>query len=53
VNPRIAVPLRLADVAELRTELGYHGTLYQSEERSFESRNLFSAQVDVRTRIAS
>jgi lipopolysaccharide assembly outer membrane protein LptD (OstA) len=51
VNPRVAVPLRLADVAELRTELGYHGTLYNTHAQSFEARHLGTAQVDLRTRL--
>jgi lipopolysaccharide assembly outer membrane protein LptD (OstA) len=51
LNPRLSYPMRLWDAVEVNPEIGYHGTLYQSEERSFESRNLFSAQVDVRTRL--
>jgi lipopolysaccharide assembly outer membrane protein LptD (OstA) len=51
VNPRVAVPLRLGDVAEVRTELGYHGTLYNSRAQSFEARHLGTAQVDLRTRL--
>jgi len=51
VNPRIAVPLRLADVAELRTELGYHGTYYNTRAQSFEARHLGTAQLDLRTRL--
>ena len=51
VNPRIALPLRLGDVAELRTELGYHGTFYNTHAQSFETRHLGTAQVDLRTRL--
>lgn len=51
VNPRLAVPLRIADVLELRTELGYHGTFYNTRAQSFETRHLGTAQVDVRTRL--
>ena len=51
LNPRLALPLRIADVAELRTELGYHGTLYNTHAQSFESRHLATAMVDLRTRL--
>jgi lipopolysaccharide assembly outer membrane protein LptD (OstA) len=51
VNPRLAVPLRIADVAEVRTEVGYHGTYYNTKAQSFETRHLGTAQLDVRTRL--
>jgi lipopolysaccharide assembly outer membrane protein LptD (OstA) len=51
LNPRVGLPLRLGDVAELRTELGYHGTYYQTHEKSFESRHLGTALVEMRTRL--
>jgi hypothetical protein len=51
LNPRVALPLRIADVAELRTELGYHGTLYNTHAQGFVSRNLGTAMVDLRTRL--
>jgi lipopolysaccharide assembly outer membrane protein LptD (OstA) len=51
LNPRVALPLRIADVAELRTEVGYHGTLYNTHAQSFESRHLATAMVDLRTRL--
>jgi lipopolysaccharide assembly outer membrane protein LptD (OstA) len=51
VNPRVALPLRLGDVAELRTELGYHGTLYDTKAQDFVSRHLGTARVDLRTRL--
>jgi hypothetical protein len=51
LNPRVALPLRIADVAELRTELGYHGTYYHTRAQSFETRHLGTAQVDLRTRL--
>jgi lipopolysaccharide assembly outer membrane protein LptD (OstA) len=51
VNPRVGLPLRLADVVELRTELGYHGTFYNTRAQSFETRHLGTAQVDLRTRL--
>ena len=43
--------MRLWDAVEVNPEIGYHGTLYQTEERGFSSRNLFTAQLDVRTRL--
>ncbi len=51
LNPRLALPLRLGDVAELRTELGYHGTLYNTQAQSFEARHLATAMLDLRTRL--
>jgi len=51
VNPRIALPLRIADLAELRTEVGYHGTYYSTFAQSFDARHLFTAQIDLRTRL--
>jgi lipopolysaccharide assembly outer membrane protein LptD (OstA) len=51
VNPRVALPLRLADVAELRTELGYHGTFYNTDAQSWGTRHLGTAMVDLRTRL--
>jgi lipopolysaccharide assembly outer membrane protein LptD (OstA) len=51
LNPRLAYPLRLWDALEVYPEVAYHGTLYQTDQQGFESRNLFSAQLDVRTRL--
>jgi lipopolysaccharide assembly outer membrane protein LptD (OstA) len=51
LNPRLSYPMRLWDAVEVLPEIGYHGTLYQTDERSFESRNLFTVQLDVRTRL--
>jgi lipopolysaccharide assembly outer membrane protein LptD (OstA) len=51
LNPRVALPLRIGDVAELRTEVGYHGTLYDTHAQGFESRHLATAIVDLRTRL--
>jgi lipopolysaccharide assembly outer membrane protein LptD (OstA) len=51
MNPRLSYPMRLWDAVEVLPEIGYHGTLYQSTEKSFDSRNLFTAQLDVRTRL--
>jgi len=51
VNPRVALPLRLGDVAELRGELGYHGTYYQTHAQAFESRHLGTGLLELRTRL--
>ena len=51
LNPRVALPLRLDDRFELRSELGYHGTFYETKGESFESRNLGTAQVALSTRL--
>ena len=51
MNPRVALPLRIGDVAELRTEVGYHGTLYNTQAQSFAARHLATAMVDLRTRL--
>jgi lipopolysaccharide assembly outer membrane protein LptD (OstA) len=51
VNPRVALPVRLGDVAELRGELGYHGTYYETHAQAFESRHLGTGLVELRTRL--
>jgi lipopolysaccharide assembly outer membrane protein LptD (OstA) len=51
VNPRLSYPLRLWDAVEVNPELGYHGTLYQTDNLGYEDRHLFTAQLDVRTRL--
>lgn len=51
LNPRVALPLRMGDLAELRTELGYHGTYYETHAQAFESRHLGTALVELRTRL--
>ncbi len=51
VNPRVGLPLRLGDRFELFPEVGYHGTFYETAEQDFEERSLFTARVDLRTRL--
>jgi lipopolysaccharide assembly outer membrane protein LptD (OstA) len=51
LNPRLSYPLRLWDAVEVNPELGYHGTLYQTDNLGYEDRHLFTAQLDVRTRL--
>jgi lipopolysaccharide assembly outer membrane protein LptD (OstA) len=50
VNPRLAYPLRFWDAVEIYPEVGWLGSLYDGEA-SGSSRNLFTAQLDVRTRL--
>jgi LPS-assembly protein len=51
LNPRFYLPLRIADAVEVLPELAWHGTFYDSEKRGTEMRNLFTAQIDARTRL--
>jgi lipopolysaccharide assembly outer membrane protein LptD (OstA) len=51
LNPRLSVPLRLADVIEILPEAAWYGTLYSSDRRGGELRSLFTGQVDVRARL--
>lgn len=51
VNPRLSYPLRLWDAVEVNPELGYHGTFYDTDNLGYEDRHLFTAQLDVRTRL--
>lgn len=51
LNPRVALPLRLGDVAELRGEVGYHGSYYRTHAQPFESRHLGTGLVELRTRL--
>jgi lipopolysaccharide assembly outer membrane protein LptD (OstA) len=45
------VPLRLGDLAELRSELGYHGTFYETNGQGFDTRHLGTALIELRTRL--
>jgi len=51
LHPRIAYPLRLWDALELYPEVGYQQTLYRSENRDFQERGLFTARLDVTSRL--
>jgi lipopolysaccharide assembly outer membrane protein LptD (OstA) len=51
VNPRLARPFRLFDVLEVLPEVGWHGTFYETDLQGFNTRNLFTFQLDVRTRM--
>lgn len=50
-NPRVAMPFRVGDVVEVLPELGWYGTFYQTDEQGSAVRNLFTAQIDVRSRL--
>jgi len=51
LNPRLAYPMRIADLVEVYPEIGWQGTLYDTEILGSEMRNLFTAQLDLRTRL--
>lgn len=51
VNPRLAHPFRLWDTVEVFPEIGWHGTFYETDLQGFETRNLLTAQIDVRSRM--
>ncbi|MCP5070664.1 MAG: LPS-assembly protein LptD [bacterium] len=51
LNPRVAFPFRVADAFEVMPELGWHATLYNTDAKSSAVRNLFTALLDVRTRL--
>jgi len=51
LNPRVAFPFRIADAFEVMPELGWHGTFYSTDAKSSDVRNLFTALLDVRTRL--
>jgi lipopolysaccharide assembly outer membrane protein LptD (OstA) len=52
VNPRLAYPFRLWDTLEVFPEIGWHGTFYETDLQGFETRNLLTAQIDMRTRMS-
>ena len=51
LNPRLAYPFRLWDTLEVYPEIGWHGTFYDTDLKGFETRNLFTAQIDARLRM--
>ncbi len=51
MTPRIGKPLRLFDLLEFYPEVGWHQTLYESRELSFQERGLFIGRADLRTRL--
>lgn len=51
LNPRLAYPFRLWDTLEVYPEIGWHGTFYDTDRQGFETRNLFTGQIDARVRM--
>jgi len=49
-RPRLAYPLRLADVVEVVPEVGWYGTFYDTDRVGTDARNLFTGRLDVRAR---
>jgi len=50
-QPRLAYPMRLADLVEVNPEVGYYGTLYDTDLQGTASRSLFTGRLDLRTEI--
>ena len=50
-TPRLGVPWRFADLVEVYPEVGWHQTLYGTEEKDFDERHLFTGRLDLRTRV--
>jgi lipopolysaccharide assembly outer membrane protein LptD (OstA) len=51
IAPRLAVPWRLGDVAELYPEVSWLQTLYASHAQGFAERGLLTVRADLRTRL--
>ncbi len=51
LTPRLGVPLRLGNFAELYPEAGWSQVLYDSEATGFEQRGFATARVDLRSRL--
>ncbi|MDH3211065.1 MAG: LPS assembly protein LptD [Myxococcales bacterium] len=51
IAPRLALPWRLGDVAELYPEVSWVQTLYASHAQGFEERGLLTVRADLRTRL--
>jgi lipopolysaccharide assembly outer membrane protein LptD (OstA) len=49
--PRLGVPFRLGDFAEIYPEAGWSQALYDSDALGFEQRGIATARVDLRTRL--
>jgi lipopolysaccharide assembly outer membrane protein LptD (OstA) len=50
-HPRVAYPIRLANLVDVTPEIGWYGTFYETQLAGFDSRNLATARVDVSTRM--
>lgn len=51
LTPRLGVPLRLGNYAELYPEVGWSQVLYDSDATGFEQRGFATANVELRTRL--
>ncbi len=51
LTPRLGVPLRLGDFAEVYPEVGWSQALYDSDALGFEQRGIATARVEMRTRL--
>jgi len=49
VQPRLAYPLRIADLFEVYPEVGYSGTFYDTDLQGGASRSLFTGRLDLST----
>jgi lipopolysaccharide assembly outer membrane protein LptD (OstA) len=50
-HPRLAYPMRLADLIEVYPEVGWYGTFYDTTRVGTDSRNLLTGRLDLRTRM--
>jgi len=50
VHPRLAYPMRIADLVEVNPEVGWYGTFYDTDRVGTDARNLFTGRLDVRSR---
>jgi hypothetical protein len=52
LRPRIGAPFRIADAVEVFPEVAWYQTLYDTRYQDFEERGLFTARLDLRTRLS-
>jgi lipopolysaccharide assembly outer membrane protein LptD (OstA) len=50
-TPRLSYPTRLGDALEVLPEVGWYETLYDSNVTGFQQRGLFTARLDLRSRL--
>ena len=50
-TPRLSYPTRLGDALEVLPEVGWYETLYDSNVTGFQTRGLFTARLDLRSRL--
>jgi len=49
LQPRVAYPIRIADLFEVYPEVGYYGTFYDTDLQGAASRSLFTGRLDLST----